>query len=248
MEYKKEHDGKIEAGEIVVKNRFFTWLDNFWYHHKWGVIVVSFFLFLGIVCFAQCSSKPDGDVMVAYAGGYTLNGEERNNIVQVLESIAPEKGDSGKPLTLLLNDFSVYTEDELKKLYTDDAGELVVSAYNNAKQVNKDNLKTFGTYVMTGECGVWFVSEYVYKQQNLSKLAVPLSELYGDKIPSGAYDDCAVRLAETELYQYYDVLKVLPEDTLIVLPQSFVWGSSANQEVYNEFRELYLAILSFKKT
>ena len=35
-------EDKREAGEIVVNNRFLTWLDNFWYHYKWHVIVSAF--------------------------------------------------------------------------------------------------------------------------------------------------------------------------------------------------------------
>ena len=242
----KQQDEKITPGEVVIENKFIKWLDNFWYHYKWPTIIVAFFLFVGVVCFAQCSTRATGDLTVTYAGGYTLSGEERARIVEVFDSIAPQKKDGKGQLTTILNDFSVYTEDELKPQYLDADGNLNVYAFNNAKQVSKDHLKSFGTYAMTGESAVWLVSEYVYQTQNLSEIAVPLSELFEVR-PENSYDDYAIRLKDTALYQYYDALKVLPEDTLVVMPHSLVWGESANTETYAEFREMYYAIVSFKK-
>lgn len=242
----KKREEKIAAGEVVIENKFLKWLDNYWYHYKWPTLVVAFFLFVGIVCFAQCSTREQGDVTVSFAGGYTLTAEEHAKIVDVFEAIAPKKADGGGQMSVLFSTYSVYTEDELKKTYTDEDGKLDVYSYNNAKQVSKDHLNTFGTYVMTGESAVWLVSEYVYETQNLQKIAVPLSELY-ETVPESAYDGYAIRLADTALYQYYDVLKILPEDTLIVMPHSMVWGESSDEEAYAEFLSMYRAIVEFQK-
>ncbi len=242
----KEREEKLAAGEIVIQNRLIRWLDNYWYHYKWPTIVVAFFLFVGIVCFTQCATKEPGDVTVSYAGGYTMTAEQHAKVVEIFNAIAPDAKDEKGQMSVLFSVYSVYTEDELKKAYTDEDGKLDVYSFNNAKQVSKDHLSTFGTYVMTGESAVWLVSEYVYEVQNLQKLAVPLSELYETR-PAGAYDDYAIRLSETALYQYYDALKILPEDTLIVMPQSYVWGASADDESYADFMKMYRAIVDFQK-
>ena len=242
----KEREEKLAAGEVVIQNKFLKWLDNYWYHYKWPTIVVAFFLFVGIVCFAQCATKEQGDVTVSYAGGYTMTAEQHAKVVEIFNAIAPDAEDGKGQMSVLLSVYSVYTDEELKKAYPDEDGKLEVYSYNNAKQVSKDHLSTFGTYVMTGESAVWLVSEYVYEVQNLQKLAVPISELYETR-PTGAYDDYAVRLSETELYQYYDALKILPEDTLIVMPQSYVWGQSADTEAYDDFLKMYRAIVDFQK-
>lgn len=243
---KKREEEKLAAGEIVVQNRFLRWLDNFWYHHKWPTLIVAFFLFVGVVCFAQCSTKESGDLTVTFAGNYTLSGEEREKIMDVLNVVAPEKENGEGKSTVMLNTYSVYTEEELRPQYLDADGNLNVYAFNNAKQTSKDNLSNFGTYAMTGESAVWLVSEYVYTTRNLSALAVPLSELF-ETVPESAYDGYALRLGDTELYQYYDALKVLPADTLIVMPQSFYMGESSDEETYAEFRAMYRAIVEFKK-
>lgn len=241
-----EQRGYKEAGgEIVVQSRFVKWLDNYWYHYKWHTIVVAFFLFVGIVCFWQCSSSVSGDLTFTFCGNYTLTQEERVKINDVFEAIAPMKED-GNRLTVALNDFSVYTEEELKALYTDEDGKFSPVAYNNAKSVNTNHLSTFGTYVMTGESALWLVSEFVFEERSLDKVAVPLSELF-ETLPESAFNDYAIRLGDTELYQYYDSLKVLPADTLIVLPRSYVWGESSNNDSYTDFRAMYYAIVNFKK-
>ena len=241
----KQREDKITAGEVVIENKFLRWLDNYWYHYKWPTLVVAFFLFVGIVCFAQCSAREQGDVTVTFAGGYTVTAEEYAKILDVFNAIAPKKANGEGQISVLLSAYSIYTEEELKKAYTDEEGDLDVYSYNNAKQVSKDHLNTFGTYVMTGESAVWLVSEYVYEVQNLKKIAVPLSELY-ETLPESAYDDYAIRLADTALYQYYDVLKILPEDTLIVMPHSMVWGESSDGEAYAEFLSMYRAIVEFQ--
>ena len=74
---------------------------------------------------------------------------------------------------------------------------------------------------------------------------VPLAELYGE-VPKSAYDGYAIRLADTELYRYYDALKVLPKDTLILLPRNYLWGESADEESYAQFEALFRAIVEFK--
>ena len=241
----KQREDKITTGEVVIENKFLRWLDNYWYHYKWPTLVVAFFLFVGIVCFAQCSAREQGDVTVTFAGGYTVTAEEHAKILDVFNAIAPQKADGKGQVSVLLSAYSIYTEEELKKAYTDEEGDLDVYSYNNAKQVSKDHLNTFGTYVMTGESAVWLVSEYVYEVQNLKKIAVPLSELY-ETLPASAYDGYAIRLADTALYQYYDVLKILPEDTLIVMPHSMVWGESSDGDAYAEFLNMYRAIVEFQ--
>lgn len=238
---------KQQAGEIVIRNPVLKWLDNFWYHYKWPTVIVAFFVLLGVICFSQCASKEVGDVTLAYAGNYTMNEEERNRILDVFQAVAPEKELDGRrvPTKVLLTTFSVYTEDELRPVYTDENGNIDLYAFNSAKHLSNEHLSTFGTYTMTGEAGVWLVSEFVFEQRNLGEVAVPLSELF-EEMPSGAYRDCAIRLGDTELYRYYDALKVLPADTLIILPRSYVWGESSNAEKYEEFKQLYYALVNFK--
>ena len=77
------------------------------------------------------------------------------------------------------------------------------------------------------------------------KLAVPLAETFG-ATPTGAYDEYAIRLGDTAIYQYYEALQVLPADTLVVFTRSYFMGASSNEKTYEEFKTLYKAIVEFQ--
>ena len=59
-------------------------------------------------------------------------------------------------------------------------------------------------------------------------------------------DACAVRLADTAFYQYYELLQKLPEDTLLVLAKKTVVGSTSKEDAYNLNKQLFLDILNFE--
>lgn len=241
-----KREEKQQTGEIVVQNRFLTWLDNFWYHHKWHVIVPAFFLILFVICFVQCSTKESGDVTVTYAGGYTMTAEEQQILKNTLNAISPKKDGQENTLKNVLVTYPIYTDDELRALFTDQDGNFDNYGFQTAKMQSADQLNGFASFVKTGESSVFFVSPAVYEAQNLDYLAVPLSDLF-DTVPANAYDAYAIRLADTEFYRYYEAIHFLPEDTLIVLLQPMLlWGASSDGEKYEAFRGVYYAIVNAK--
>ncbi len=245
MKEQNQREEKKDAGEVAVKGGFLTWIENVWYHYKWPILVVTFFVVLGLICFAQCGTREAADMTVAYAGGYTLTGGERESVADALEAAMKIKQSTERSPTVMVATFSVFTDEAMRELSKDSEGNISVSSYSSMKNVSNENFKTFSTYVMTGESAVWLVSEYVYSQMNLNEIAVPLTELFGE-LPKSAHNEYAIRLSDTELYRYYDALKVLPKDTLILMPRSYVWGESANEESYAEFEQLFRAIVEFK--
>ncbi len=238
---------KQEAGEIVIKNRFLKWLDNFWYHNKWAIIICAIFLFAFIVCVAQCASREVSDAYVTFAGGFEVKDKEKAALEEILNGLS-EDIDSKDPMTVGVVSHTFYSEEELRALFTDEENGFDNEGYNRARQPNVERFSNLSDYVMTGECSIWFVSEAVYAELNMQKkLAVPLKSTFGS-VPASAYDNCAVCLVDTEFYQYYrEKLSFLPEDTLIVLTNpNAVWGASANEKQYGRVKALYRAIIEFK--
>ena len=258
----RQRQDKIEARDIVVgasrrrireeepqkpKGKFALWLENYWYYYKFHTLVGLFIIFVVTVCCVQCATKETGDLTVTFAGSYTFQGEEREAFMDAINAVSPKDEKSGDRLTVSLSSYSIYNEEELKKLYTnpetgvrDDAG------YNMAKGYNLEQLEAFGTFLKTGESPVLFVSEFVFDQRKLSELCVPLSELYGENIPASACSEYAIRLGDTEFYQYYAAVQVLPADTLLVLAKPFYMGATSNKEVYARYEQLFRNIVDFK--
>ena len=237
---------KEEAGEVVIQNRFIKWLDNFWYHNRWIIIICAIFLFAFVVCIVQCAGRKISDTYVTVAGGFTVSDKDLAALEEILNDLAGDL-DKKDPVSVGVLSYTFYSEEELRALFTDDDG-FDNEGYNRARQPNAERFSNLSDYVMTGECSIWFVSEAVYNELDMTKkLAVPLKSTFGKEI-AGAYDAYAIRLGDTAFYQYYrEKLDFLPEDTLIVLTNpNAVWGASANEKKYAKVIAIYRAIIEFK--
>ena len=241
-------DQKPEAPEIVPQSRFLRWIDNVWYHYKWHIIIGAFAIFTLVVCLVQCTSRKSYDMTVVFAGNASLNASEQDGICAALEAVMNR--DETQAIQLVT--YGIYTEEELLGMYSQEnaEGNRVIEdlAYGNAKKQNIDEGNAFSTFLKTGECAVWFVTPYVYEQYGIETLAAPLSEIFGDAIPSGAANEYAVRLGDTALYQTYAALRELPADTLIVLTRPYVFGSVSKDAYYENCRQTFLSIVNFQST
>lgn len=228
MEEKRE----VKA-ELKSQSRFLKWLDNFWYHYKWQTLAAVFILFVVAVCVGQCSSVKKSDMTVSFGGAYTMSDAEQNAFRDVLGIVMPEDFDGNGEKTAALAMFSIYTEEELEKLYTyydevDETYKVDRSSLSGAIHYNTERIENLYNYVMTGECAVWFISPYVYETMFEGKVNIVEK----------------AELKDTAFYNYYDAVKVLPQDTLIVLTQP-VMGNMAKEENYRDAVDYYHAILNF---
>ena len=239
-------DEKLSGESIAIRHPIFVWFENLWYHHKWTILLVAFFLFVGIVCFAQCATTPHKDVYVTFGGSYTMTSEELAAVERLFGDLSKSTTPENPPAVGIVT-YPFYAEEELRALYTDpETGDFNGAAFNMAKGQNSNRLEELSSYMMTGECSIWLVNTSVYEAQHMNeKLAVPLAETFGE-IPAGAYDAYAIRLGDTAFYQYYEAMQVLPADTLIVLTRPYFMGASSNEQNYAQYKALYRAIIEFK--
>ncbi len=237
---------KLGAEGIAIRHPAFLWLENLWYHYKWTILLVAFFLLVAIICFAQCATTPHKDVYITFSGSYTMTQEEHQAVERVLSELSKKTFEKDSAAVGVVT-YPFYTEEELRTLFTDpETGDFDNAAFNMAKGQNATRLEELSSYMMTGDCSIWLVNAAVYEAQYMKdKLAVPLAETF-DTIPTGAYDEYAVRLGDTAIYQYYEALQVLPADTLIVLTRGYIMGASSNKESYAQFKDLYRAIIEFE--
>ena len=237
---------KLSGEGIAIRHPVFVWFENLWYHHKWTILLVAFFLFVAIVCFAQCATTPHKDVYITFGGSHTMTSEELAAVERVFGDLSKNTIPEKSPAVGIVS-YPFYTEDELRALFIDpETGDFNVASYNTAKGQNADRLKELSSYMMTGECSIWLVNTSVYEAQHMTeKLAVPLADTFGTT-PEGAYDEYAIRLGDTAFYQYYEALQVLPADTLIVLTRPYFMGASSNEQTYAQFKALYRAIVEFE--
>ena len=81
---------------VAVRGKFFSWLDNYWYHYKWPTIITSFILIVAIVCTVQACTKEEYDITVVYAGRQYLSAEDTDSVRKAIMAVIPESMNEGR--------------------------------------------------------------------------------------------------------------------------------------------------------
>ncbi len=247
MKDNKDHDrSKLDGAEIDLQSSspVIKWLDNFWYHHKWKVIVIGLFAIILAVCIWQMAEKEEIDETIVIAVPRQLYLEEIEGIDAVLSSLMPKNGENEK--NLLLQTYPIYTEDEMQAVNeeeTNDEGHYVVKVF---PAENMDRVEAYNSYLNTGEVSLILVSPYLYENQRIHDRLMPLSEIFGEKLPQGAMSDgFGVRLGDTALYAHSEAMRVLPADTIVCLRRPYIFGAGSDKDRYAETKALFMAIVMF---
>ena len=242
---------KLQGSDIDVKlsNPFFKWLDNFWYHHKWKVIIIAFFAIVIAVGVVQMVNKEECDVEVTVATHTVYYTENVNALENALVGIMPSDINGDGKKMVQLNLYKIYSEAELKdanEAETDEDGNPVIYA---DPIYNKEQISQFNSYIMTGQCTVMIVSEYVYQdlvgRRADDILLKPMGEIFGDELPVGTTaDGYGIRLSKCGAYSL-DAFRTLPSDSIICIMRPFVMSGNVNSEKYEKTLEYFKSIVEF---
>ena len=229
-------DFKIEPKTELGKK-----LDNFWFYHKWKVIVGIFLVIAITVCTVQCMSKEKTDVQILYAGGISSSNAISQDMKSALSDIKPkELGENGTGLTVLELYSDKYVIENQDK----------VNAYNNSQ-----NYKDFCQLLTAGEYSLLILDKWIYDDIKTSVGFRKITEVVGNDVVSddAMYDDSAIYLKKTDFYlRYYGTFSKLPDDTVICLCiyspyKSTVGCASQNSDsAYDASVEMFKAIVNYK--
>ena len=222
---------KLEAHEFRSESKFLRWLDNYWYHYKWHTILAAFLLMVVIVTAVQCASVDESDMTVAFCGNAALGEAELNGLQEVLGDACPTDVDGNGDKVAALGQFSIFSEEQLTENFTyydEESGEYKVdkNGFATAKGHNTERIKNLQNYIMTGDCAVWLVSEYVY------------AELFDGKVQVIA----TAKLSDTAVYKTFDAVKNLPDGMMVLLTRP-VMGFYAEDENFAQAQAYYQAIV-----
>lgn len=243
---------KSEAGDVVAASPVLRKLDNFWYHYKWTVIVVAFFVTVAVVGIVQMISRPKYDTSVCLASTYRMNKEERADLEALLTRICPEDFNGDGEKLINIPEYQIYSEEEFEAEAESYAAETNADGEADQFQINRqynaDEYKNFSSFTMTGETSVYILSPYLYGILRDAGRLKPLSEVYADgALPAGAMDDgYGVALSETDFYKYNPAAQVYPENCILCLARnSEVTGRSSKPELYAQDVAFFRAIVDF---
>ena len=241
---------KLHGSEVRLQNRFLGALANFWYHYKWYVIVILFFVVTFTICIAQCASNDQSDVSVLIAGPVVLSAEEKSALVAAMNELLPgDFNENGKKTTALFS-FVNYTEAELQAAYEkaiaenpDEDVTVAATAYiNQLRSASNSDLSNYSTAIGAGECAVLVVSESLYEKLRDGGRLEPLENvLTKNSVP--LQDGYAVRLTDTVLYTKYDAAKALPEGLLLCFLKQPILGTIHDNTEYSNAKEMFRALV-----
>ena len=232
---------KIEGGEIAVeKSRFLSWLDNFWFHYKWPFIGITVAAIILLVCIIQSCTQRKEDMMIVYAGPVYMSQTELSAVCELMGNVLPEDFDKNDDKYVNVNTYQIYSEDQIKAIVadTDAAGNpgIVDKSYNSTEYRN------YSTSLGTGENSVYLLDPWLFEDLKNNGRLAKLSDVLAET-PNGAIDEYGVRLGDTALYQEFEVLQVLPEDTVVCLMKQLVAGRVAKDKFYSQEKAMFASIV-----
>lgn len=241
------NESKLDGVEIKLTSAspFLAKLSNFWYYHKWTVIVVTFFLVIFIVGAVQLFTKEDVDEKVVIAAPVDFYAEYIEGIDNTLTALMPKNSD-GSAKKLEVYTYTIYSEKELEEANheeTDEDGRYVKKvdqSYNSSK------MQEYNNDLQTGEFSLLLIPRELYEKQGELGRLRSLREIFGEDLPRGAMaDGYGIRLGDTYAYEFFAELQVLPEDTVICLLRPYIHGASSKEERYAVTVELFKNLAKF---
>lgn len=224
--------------------KLYLWFDNFWYHHKWKTIIISFFTVVILVCVLQMCKKEDrGDINVVAVGPYSFFSEESGitDLKNCLATYLPADYDEDGVKKVDIIHYTVYSEEQIKSYEAQDA-------YIN-RASNSEEYKSFNSYVQTGEASVLFLDPWIYEKMK-DKL-MDLSVLLG-YMPEGAISATdaqgksvcyGVRLGDTALYRENSSMQRMPEDTVICLVTPLYFGKNSDEVEFAKAKDFIACLI-----
>ena len=214
-------------------------MENFWYHYKWPTIGIALLILVLVVCIAQSCSQEKEDIVFMYAGPRFLLPADTSQLVEVMSGTLPSDFDGNGEKRASISTYHIYSREQIEQLTMENPSNKIDTSQNSA------NMQAYQTYTKTGESSIYLLDPWLYESlrddpnQPLQKLA----DVLGDT-PKGALEDgYGVRLGDTDLYERYEVLHVLPADTVVCLSRPFAMGKSRKEKYYAREKETFAAML-----
>lgn len=227
--------------------------DNFWYHHKWKVIVIGFFAITLLICTMQMCSREEPDAYIMYAGPYKFGQTDTRSFESAFSAIMDDRNGDNKTHAELVDIYILSDEQitgELAKMEAD--GELAVVNY----EMFASNREMFDQQILAGDTVICLLDPHLYESVfvlddngEMQSGFMPLAEVLG-YTPEYAVDAYSVRIGDTPMGEYFTVLQGLDEDTRLCVRQlssfSFLKGQSRTEKYHAYCLDVFRKIFEFE--
>ncbi len=234
-----ERREKLDGDEIIIKSPFITWVQNFWYYHKWKLIIGLCVFFVIIYWTVSTLTAPTCDTTVLLGGPFYPTNTVKAEMYDAFSKLLPEDYDGDGEKRAEIVHYEFYSTEQFKELKAKDKDSLL----------NADNLKSFNQIVQIGEISVIITDKWFYDDLKETGAVRPLSEIFSGEV-KGAIDEYAVRLSDTDLPKGFKCFATLPESTVIFMRSeglvSGFFNKGQSDEEYKVSEALFKALLTYE--
>ena len=238
------NDDKLEGVEVSLTDgsESAKKLGNLWYHHKWTIIIVAFFISVLLIIGVQLITRVKYDANITICGPDFLSSERIYYVTNDLSlSLKNDINNDGKK-AVSITCYPVFSESELNAINHSERD----SSGNYIKIVEQsENLSQYKQFMQksqTGDSYIFIISKYVYeplKSTNPSRL-VSISEIFGSDLPEGTLDDgYGIKLSKTEIYKNSPELQAFADDYIICIAKLPDMASRKQQKIYDATVEYF---------
>lgn len=227
-------------------NKVLSWLDNFWYHYKWHVIVILFVAVFLFVSIGQMVSKEKVDVYILYAGPTAFFASEIYEMQDAFKTIMPDLNNDGKKIVQFV-DITLLTEAQIKANMEKAEAESV--EYKPDLKYLSDAQKKLDIQLKAGDAYLLMLDPQIYAQDYSMGIYETLETL-GIKTEF-AYDDSSFYFKKTDFGQCVSIFDKIPDDTLMCFRKKTVVGESKGKRENKKYENqlvLMKEILAFENT
>lgn len=220
-------------------------LSNFWYHHKWKVIITAAFAFIFISLSAQFVGQSNPDIKILYAGPLYFTPNQSSAVSACMYDLMEDYNGDGEK-KIIVNDLVYMTAQQM--LDAQEAALARGEEFAVNRQSNAQTAEQFTYEIMAGDSLICILAPDQYQNVADAQAFVPLEEIFG-YIPEGAVDECGLRLCDTKFYKYYTAVQIFGEDTVIALKKLTTINKMKGEEMeryHTSHRDLFRAIGAFE--
>lgn len=175
------------------------WLENFWYHYKWTVIIAAFFIIVAAVCISQMATKEHYDMYIRYVGDASISDTQYQDIKRAFQKTGLDANEDGETIVSFE-----------QVAYISDPDNLMMNEINSLAKETLSVLISQQYYIYLMDTAVYDI----YKDSNAFER---LDMIFNEDISDIAYDEYAIHFSQTEFCKGAAGMEWVEDDVVMVL-------------------------------
>jgi hypothetical protein len=213
---------------------------NFWYYHKWTVIICAFFAVVLLVFVITMATKKKNDIQVIYAGPVEITAS-LTDMQNAFASLNVDYNNDNTGRVLISKYiYKSLAEIEKEKAEADKRGEQY--DVTNQLSISGHEKNTLNQVLISGEFSVMLFSPVLYEEN--SKNMCTVKDVLGYELDSDLVtpDGKGVYFKKTEFAKENPCFDVLPDDTILCI---LVKTYNVKDKDYQNRQDFFKAIIEY---